>query len=190
MNAGNFIINSFLVTDKSSIKYDSKSNLTENQMDHISNYVESKKLGAQATENKNNTPTKENPKSPSLSLRKKVSIHFKGKMKKANILNSDSSVQATSNNEKKSVFDVRFIEDEKTKINHQKTPSIESKKSATETSFNQEPKTTSSSDSKHSNDRKMSIAGNRKDHVNDKKLRKSHSVSPERGKHHLNEDGK
>lgn len=131
-------------------------------------------------------------KSPRLSLRKKVSIHFKGKSKKTNNLNSDSSIiPNSSNNEKKhSIFDVRFLDTDKNKISHQKTPSLESRKSTTEMSYNQEPKTTSSSESKHSNDRKMSISGNRKDHLNDKKLRKSHSVSPDRGKHHMHEDGK
>lgn len=182
------IIFVIFLTDKSNIKYDSRSNLTENKLEHVSNYVESKKSDTQPVENKNTTQPKENPKSPSLSLRKKVSIHFKGKLRKNN--NSDSSAQTANNNEKKSVLDVRFSDTEKNKISHQKTPSIESKKSTTETSFNQEQKTTSSSESKHSNEKKMSISVNRKDHLNDKKNRKSHSVSPERGKHHMHEDGK
>lgn len=75
-------------------------------------------------------------------------------------------------------------------MNHQKTPSVDSKKSTTEINFNQDPKTTSSSESKHSNDKKMSISGNRKDFFNEKKLRKSISVSPDRGKQLLHEDGK
>lgn len=181
------------VTDKLNIKFESKSNICDvTSLDRISNEEEGKtKLDSQSTkELKNCTKGKENLKSPSMSLRKKVSIHFKGKMKKTNNMNSDSSIPNSSNNEKKqSTFDVRFMDQDKNKINHQKTPSIDSKKSTTETSYNQEPKTTSSSESKHSNEKKMSISV-RKDNLSERKLRKSVSVSPERGKHHMHEEGK
>lgn len=183
----------YSVTDKITIKFGSKSNICDGtSLDHISNGEEANtKLESQSIQDqKNNTQSKENVKSPSMSLRKKVSIHFKGKMKKTNTMNSDSSIPNSASNEKKqSIFDVRFVDQDKNKINHQKTPSIDSKKSTTETSYNQEPKTTSSSESKHSNEKKMSICG-RKDNLVERKLRKSVSVSPDRGKHHLHEDGK
>lgn len=184
---------SFLVADKLSIKFGSKPNICDiTSFERNSNEEEvNTKLDTQtAQENKNNSQSKENLKCPNMSLRKKVSIHFKGKMKKANNVTSDSSISTAANNEKKqSSFEVKFLDKAKNKITHQKTPSIDSKKSTTETSFNQEAKTTSSSESKHSNEKKMSISGSRKDIFNEKKLRKSHSVSPERGKH-LHEDGK
>lgn len=178
----------FFIADKLTDKYSSKTNICDGvSFEHISNVdAVNTKLDLQTTlDNKNNSQTKDEQKCP-ISLRKKVSIHFKGKVRKTN--NSDPSVLNSTNDKKQSVFDVRFIDKEKNRMNHQKTPSIDSKKSTTETSFNQEPKTTSSSDSKHSNDKKMSISGNRKDY--EKKLRKSNSVSPERGKQNLHEDGK
>lgn len=178
------------LTDKLNIKFGSKSNICD--VDRVSNEedVNTKPDSQPSQEYKNSAQNKENLKSPSMSLRKKVSIHFKGKMKKTNNMNSDSSIPNSSNNDKKqSMCDVRFMDQDKNKTNHQKTPSIDSKKSTTETSYNQEPKTTSSSESKHSNEKKMSISG-RKDNLSERKLRKSVSVSPERGKHHLHEEGK
>lgn len=183
----------FSVTDELNIKFGSKSNICDvTSSEHISNEQDgSVKFNSPTIpENRNNSQVKEKVKSPILSLRKKVSIHFKGKTKKTNNLISDFTIPNSPNNEKKnSIFDVRFIDKDKNKISHQKTPSMESKKSATETNYNQEPKTTSSSESKHSNERKISISGNRKENLTEKKLRKSHSVSPDRGKHQLHEDG-
>lgn len=72
------------------------------------------------------------------------------------------------------------------KAAHQKTPSIESRMSTTETS-NQEPKTPTSSDSKTSNERKNF---RREDSNCEKKGRKSVSVSPDRNRHvHVKEEG-
>lgn len=63
---------------------------------------------------------------------------------------------------------------------HQKTPSIESKKSTTETSNNAEPKTPNSSESEKKKEAKKE----------EKKSRKSVSISPDRARHvHLMHDG-
>lgn len=127
-----------------------------------------------------------------MNIKRKVSIHFKGKKDKNKKLSLDSSElfkPKTVNDKKHSLFDIKFNDSSKqTKINHQKTPSCESKKSTTETS-NVDGKTGSSSDSKTSNcDKKNSITVERKD--NEKKVRKSVSVSPDRSKHvHVKEDG-
>ncbi|KAJ8984040.1 hypothetical protein NQ317_012264 [Molorchus minor] len=136
-------------------------------------------------------PTHQEVKSPKLSIRRKVSIHFKGKKEKNKKVsldtNSDPSKPKTPNEKKHSLFDIRFSDKEKNKA-HQKTPSIESKKSTTETS-NQEPKTPTSTDSKISNEKRTIGIGEKKE-GGEKKIRKSQSVSPERSKHvHLKDEG-
>ncbi|VEN42635.1 unnamed protein product [Callosobruchus maculatus] len=125
-------------------------------------------------------------KSPKLTLRKKVSIHFKGKKDKTKKPPPESSDTSTPKAEKKQLFDVKFSEKDKDRAkavaaNHQQTSSIESsRKSTTET--NQEPKTPTSSDSKTSNEKKTESEKS--------KGRKSTSVSPERSKHvHLKDEG-
>ncbi|CAH2005749.1 unnamed protein product [Acanthoscelides obtectus] len=125
-------------------------------------------------------------KLPKLTLRKKVSIHFKGKKDKTKKQSTESSDTSTTKTEKKQPFDVKFAEKEKekttkaTSASHQKTPSIESRKSTTENA-NQEPKTPPTSSS--SGEKRIGEAERSKG-------RKSTSVSPERSKHvHLKEEG-
>jgi hypothetical protein len=104
-------------------------------------------------------------KSPKLSIRRKVSIHFKGKR--------DKSVKTTE--KKHSIFDIKFSNPLEPK--HQKTPSLESRKSTTDA----EPKTPTSSDSKTGSERKK---------VEEKKQRKSASVSPDRKHVHVKDEKK
>lgn len=140
-------------------------------------------------------------KSPKLSIRRKVSIHFKGKKdKNAKPKNLDAievvKPTKTLSSERKSIFD-KFTQDKKL---HQKTPSVESKKS----DGGMEPKTSTSSDSKNSNqksssaetkgsdmknDRTMSLPAFPESKAVDKKQRKSTSVSPDRKHVHMKEDG-
>lgn len=141
-------------------------------------------------------------KSPKLSIRRKVSIHFKGKKdKNAKAKNLDTievvkTPKTTSAPERKSIFD-KFIQDKKL---HQKTPSIESKKS----DGGVEPKTSTSSESKTSNQKSSSAETKASDMKNDnrtmslpafteakaveKKQRKSTSVSPDRKHVHMKEE--
>lgn len=139
-------------------------------------------------------------KSPKLSIRRKVSIHFKGKKdKNAKNKNLDAievvkTGKTTPVPERKSIFD-KFTQDRKL---HQKTPSMESKKSET----GAETKTTSS-DSKNSNQKSSSAETKTSDIKNDrtmslpafpdaktveKKQRKSTSVSPDRKHVHMKEE--
>ncbi|KAJ8931384.1 hypothetical protein NQ314_015709 [Rhamnusium bicolor] len=119
------------------------------------------------------------------------------KTKKVNVDSSPEVAKPKTPGEKKhSLFDIRLNDGdknknkEKIKISHQKTPSVDSKKSTTETS-NQEPRTPTSSDSKVSNDKKNFSTNERKDISSEKKMRKSVSVSPDRNKHvQLREEGK
>ncbi|XP_023310807.1 uncharacterized protein LOC108904616 isoform X2 [Anoplophora glabripennis] len=132
-------------------------------------------------------------KLPKLSIRRKVSIHFKGKKEKAKKLSgADSTPESpkprTPGEKKGSIFDIRFGDKDKEKARapYQKTPSVESRMSTTETS-NPEPKTPTSTDSRTSNEKRNL---RREDSACDKKNRKSVSVSPDRNRHvHLKEEG-
>lgn len=133
-------------------------------------------------------PKKPETKSPRLSIRRKVSIHFKGKKDK-NPKPPEQPKPKNSVSERKSLFE---------KIDrklHQKTPSLESKKSDVE------PKTPSSDSktSKTSGDPKSSSSG--PDVPKDRtmslpnftdgkpKQRKSTSVSPDRKHVHMKDEG-
>ncbi|XP_064214301.1 pre-mRNA-splicing factor CWC22 homolog isoform X2 [Tribolium castaneum] len=124
----------------------SKTNLLEltNSSDLISSENEENlKFQTSKTENT------EEKKSPKESFRRKVSIHFKGKKEKKN-----------------SIFDIKFGASEP---KHQKTPSVESRKTP-------EPKTSSS--------------GSEKKKPEEKKARKSVSVSPDRKHVHVKDEKK
>ncbi|XP_060533186.1 uncharacterized protein LOC132706101 isoform X2 [Cylas formicarius] len=165
-------------------------------------------LKTTATKEKGKKSEENQPKSPKLSITKKVSIHFKGKkekekMKKAALENEakNNVKYARQDSKKSSIFDLRFGNDasrekteakdqpshakqksaDKSKQLHQKTPSMESRKSATEAS-NFEPKTPTSTDS---SDKKTLPNGKTQEakKENERKSRKSTSVSPDRGKH-------
>lgn len=99
----------------------------------------------------------------SLSIRRKVSIHFKGK--------KDKSLKP-NDSKRHSFFDIKFGEPK-----HQKTPSLESKKSTTDA----EPKTPTSSESK---------TGSEKKKIEEKKQRKSVSISPDRKHVHVKDEKK
>lgn len=191
---GSIVIH-FNVTDASATvtKSASRSNLLETQT--ASENEENLKFKTTKIDEKSVEDAKvDSAKPPSkLSIRRKVSIHFKGKKDKNKKLSLDSSAEMFKpkvvNDKKHSLFDIKFNENTKQKtVSHQKTPSAESKKSTTETS-NLDGKTGSSSDSKTSNcDKKNSIVVERKD--GEKKARKSVSVSPDRIKHvSVKEDG-
>ncbi|KAL1500837.1 hypothetical protein ABEB36_006268 [Hypothenemus hampei] len=147
----------------------------------------------------------EQVKLPKMSLTRKVSIHFKGRKEKqrlkklALVANNSENTPKTPSSGSKSVPKSSFFDFKTTsespkdkacstpkckekaiKQLHQKAPSIESKKSTTETS-NFEPKTPNSSESD-----KKNPAGKK----DEKKVRKSTSVSPDRAKHvHVIHDG-
>lgn len=174
-------------------KSDSKSNLIE----PVKNEPETSK--SETVEAKVEESKKEDK---SLSIKRKVSIHFKGKKEKSlkSKLDAIEVVKPTKSGIEKrlSIFDLRFDR----KGQHQKTPSMESKKSEA----NQEAKTPTSSDSKASKtssssdvktpeikpERTMSLpncdAKNGESKV-EKKVRKSISVSPDRKHVHMKEDG-
>lgn len=125
-------------------------------------------------------PEKPDAKTPKLSIRKKVSIHFKGKKEKNKLsYSSDSSIPKTPNERRGSIFDARF----NAKTSNQKIPSVDTQKSVVD--GNAEPKTPSSSDSKNSSDKKS----DKKESGSEKKSRKSVSVSPDRKHVHVKEDG-
>ncbi|XP_045468153.1 uncharacterized protein LOC123676344 isoform X2 [Harmonia axyridis] len=110
------------------------------------------------------TPKKEDKQK--MGLRKKVSIHFRGKKEK-----QKKSLEVPTNTLKKisPVRDKKTQEETKTekmKISHQKTSSKDSNK------------TTSESDSKNNPDSRRTVEKNE----NEKKQRKSASVSPDRKK--------
>lgn len=131
-------------------------------------------------------------KTPKLSIRRKVSIHFKGKKERAKKMGGDNTPESpkprTPGEKRGSIFDIRFSDKdkEKARLSYQKTSSIESRMSTTETS-NAEPKTPTSTDSRTSNEKKNV---RREDSTCEKKNRKSVSVSPDRNKHvHLKDEG-
>ncbi|CAG9772726.1 unnamed protein product [Ceutorhynchus assimilis] len=137
------------------------------------------------------------PKSPKMSITRKVSIHFKGKKEKEKLKklatgggsseSKSTSSKSAQEGRKSSVFDFKIKDkpesppkskDKNDKVaHHQKTPSIESKKSTTETS-NFDPKTPNSSES----DRKT-VMDKKESKKEERKSRKSQSVSPDRVKH-------
>ncbi|XP_066251772.1 uncharacterized protein [Euwallacea similis] len=137
----------------------------------------------------------EKVKLPKMSITKKVSIHFKGKKEKDRLkklaiggCDPNASVSKPSATTPKPSIIVDSIKPDPSSpkpkerinkhVNHQKTPSIESKKSTTETS-NVEPKTPNSSESDKKKEPKKE----------DKKARKSVSISPDRVRHvHLMHD--
>ncbi|XP_044261609.1 uncharacterized protein LOC123009394 isoform X2 [Tribolium madens] len=98
------------------------------------------------------TDNPEEKKSPKESFRRKVSIHFKGKKEKKN-----------------SIFDIKLGASEP---KHQKTPSLESRKTP-------EPKTSSSgSEKKKPEEKKASVSPDRKHvHVKDEKRHRKHRKS-------------
>ncbi|XP_057651088.1 uncharacterized protein LOC130890783 isoform X2 [Diorhabda carinulata] len=165
----------------------SKTNLLDlTSSDHISSENEDK-LKAATNEKADTKYSKsiqmsgKSQKSPKLSIRKKVSIHFKGKKEKnKNSYSSDSSIPKTSTERKGSIFDAKFSD--RGKIVHQKPPSSDTQKSITET--NARPKTPTSSDSKNSTEKKSQV----KETSIDKKLTKSTSVSPDRKHVQLKDD--
>ncbi|XP_050512489.1 uncharacterized protein LOC126888355 isoform X2 [Diabrotica virgifera virgifera] len=173
--------------DKSNQQSGSKTNLLDlTSSEHVSSENDEKlKSKTEKQEEKNSKKTEEpipKPKSSKLSIRKKVSIHLKGKKEKNKLsYSSDSSIPKTPNERRSSILDVRF--NDKDKIVHQKTPSLETQKSITET--NNEPKTPSSSESKNSSDKKS----DKKETGSDKKSRKSTSISPDRKHVQLKEEG-
>lgn len=178
----------------------SKSNLLEaGQQEQATNEnEENSKVKPAKTEEKVEETKKPEvvQKSPKLSIRRKVSIHFKGKKdKNAKPKNLDAIevVKPTKpSSERKSIFD-KFTQDRKL---HQKTPSVESKKS----DGGIEPKTSTSSDSKTSNQKSSSTSSDMKNDRTmslpafpeakgvEKKQRKSTSVSPDRKHVHMKED--
>ncbi|CAG9853531.1 unnamed protein product [Phyllotreta striolata] len=154
-------------------KFGSKTNLLElTSSEHVSSENEAK---PEKTDGK----TTEKPRAePKLSIRKKVSIHFKGKKEKNKLSNgSDTSASKTPNERRGSMFDVRFSD----KPTHQKTSSNDTQKSTGD--IHVEPKTPSSSDSKNS-DKKS----DKKESGSDKKSRKSASTSPDRKHVHVKDD--
>ncbi|XP_018323612.1 uncharacterized protein LOC108735892 [Agrilus planipennis] len=154
-------------------------------------------------ETKPETKPPEETKTPKLSIRRKVSIHFKGKKDKKNQsqinVNTDSKPPSGGETKKSPFFDIKF----QTELKNDKkaTPKLEPK------TPNVEPKTPTSADSKCStgenknstcdtkssnSDPKASSGeqksltpnGETKDgKTNDQKQRKSSSASPEHGKH-------
>ncbi|CAH1164779.1 unnamed protein product [Phaedon cochleariae] len=145
---------------------------------------ENLKFKTTKTQNSDSEKPKEEAKSDKLSIRKKVCIHFKGKKDRSKkpFFNSDSSIPKTPDERKHPLWNSRD------KIAPPETPSTESRK------FVLEPKTTSSSDSKTSNDKKIGqlekkdSGSDKKESGNEKKTTKSSSASPERKHVQLKED--
>ncbi|KAI4454503.1 hypothetical protein MML48_9g00009089 [Holotrichia oblita] len=133
-------------------------------------------------------------KTPKLSIRRKVSIHFKGKKDKKNKSLDQLDVKTAPIPEKKhSLFDIKFTTTEsKQKDNLQKTPSVDSKKNFIENGL--DVKVSPAPDSKrNSNECKPpeNASGVDTPKIQDKKSGgKSASVSPERKHVHVKEDGK
>lgn len=202
----------FCVSDDSKTKTDtemcnSKSNLLDDKKDATaSENEEHLKLKPPKVEEGKIEEIKKTAKSPKLSIRRKVSIHFKGKKDKNPKPKSSDAIDVvktkTPAEKRHSIFDIKFDK----KQPHQKAPSAESKKSET----NLEPKTPTSSDSKTSKnsepkssssdvktpetkiDRTMSLPNYEtkmpEGKVAERKTRKSVSVSPDRRHVHMKED--
>lgn len=186
----------------------SKSNLLDNEKKEAtaSENEDHSKLKPPKVEEGKIEEIKKTDKSPKLSIRRKVSIHFKGKKDKNPKPKSSDAIDVIKTKmpteKRHSIFDIKFDR----KPLHQKTPSMESKKSET----NLEPKTPTSSDSKTSKnsepksssseiktpetktDRTMSLPNceTKTPEVKpvEKKTRKSVSVSPDRRHVHMKED--
>ncbi|KRT86224.1 hypothetical protein AMK59_1077, partial [Oryctes borbonicus] len=140
-------------------------------------------------------------KTPKLSIRRKVSIHFKGKKDKKNKSLDQLDMKTAAPAEKKhSLFDIKFTTTEnKQKENLQKAPSVDSKKNSIENGL--EMKTSTTPDSKrNSNEAKIpglegkpaeTIPGSDNSKPQEKKGgAKSASASPERKHVHVKDDGK
>ncbi|XP_076256716.1 uncharacterized protein LOC143194050 isoform X3 [Rhynchophorus ferrugineus] len=160
----------------------------------------SKPDGKDKEKKSDNDKKKDNQtKSPKLSITRKVSIHFKGKKEKEKLkklAQENGTPEVKSNGSKTvqegrkpSLFDFRSNNDsnkEKAdvstpKMKHkqfQKTPSIESRKSTTETLI-AEAKTPTSLDG----DKKTAERREKDSKRDDRKGRKSLSISPDRAKH-------
>ncbi|KAJ8916608.1 hypothetical protein NQ315_000253 [Exocentrus adspersus] len=174
-------------------KAGSKTNLLDlTSSEHVSSENE-ENLKFKTSKPENGEPAKlddkpQEVKSPKLSIRRKVSIHFKGKKEKAKKAKEEAAAASaasetprTPGERKSSIFDLSFGSRDKDK-QRVKTPSAESRVSTTETS-NQEPKTPTSTDSKTSNERMNSKR-------EEARTRKSASVSPERSRHvHVKGEG-
>ncbi|XP_074031976.1 uncharacterized protein isoform X2 [Leptinotarsa decemlineata] len=132
--------------------------------------------------------SKDDMKSPKMSIRKKVSIHFKGKkgQNKNLLYGSEPIIPKTPPERKMSIFE-RFNDKDKNKSTNPKTPTLETRKSVVES--NAEPKTTSSSESKSSSEKRNSIATEKKDKGLEKKIGKSRSVSPDRKHVQVKDEG-
>lgn len=212
-NPDNYINNS-LSTNTDKIKKselcNSKTNLLEVNSEQVSSENE-ENLKFKTTKNekeedkpvkiessKKSDNKKPEGKTPKLSIRRKVSIHFKGKKDKKNKSLDQLDVKTSTPPEKKhGLFDIRFSSNE-SKQKDQKTPSVESKKNPSENGI--EMKTSSSSDSKrNSNEPKTPCIECKTPQENaqtpdpaksqEKKFTKSASVSPERKHVHVKEDG-
>ncbi|GJQ77956.1 hypothetical protein Trydic_g2317 [Trypoxylus dichotomus] len=140
-------------------------------------------------------------KTPKLSIRRKVSIHFKGKKDKKNKSLDQLDLKPSATPEKKhSLFDIKFTTTEnRQKESLQKTPSVDSKKNSMENGL--EVKTSITPDPKrNSNETKIpgiegklaeNIAGPDTAKTQEKKAgAKSASVSPERKHVHVKEESK
>ncbi|RZC33212.1 MIP-T3 domain containing protein [Asbolus verrucosus] len=149
--------------DKTPTLGGSKTNLLDLTSSELISSENEENLKFQTTKLETPKPPEEEKKIPKLSIRRKVSIHFKGKNK---------SLKSPTD-KKHSIFDIKFGSSDK----HQKTPSLESRKSTTDA----EPKTPTSSDSKTGSDRKK---------IDEKKQRKSTSVSPDRKHVHVKDEKK
>ncbi|XP_044763403.1 uncharacterized protein LOC123320226 isoform X2 [Coccinella septempunctata] len=123
---------------------------------------ENSQIKQEAQEKNSEEPPKKEEKQK-IGLRKKVSIHFRGKKEK-----QKKTLEIPTNTIKKHspVRDKKSTEEPKTKISHQKTSSKDSNK------------TTSESDTKNNTDSRKTVEKS----DNEKKPRKSASVSPERKK--------
>lgn len=125
-------------------------------------------------------------KSPKLSIRRKVSIHFKGKKDKNVKTEMTKATKTTPVAERKSIFDKFIMQDKK--LLHQKTPSMESKKSVDGDTKNQKSSSSETKTPDIKNDRTMSLPTFPETKTTDKKPRKSTSVSPDRKHVHMKEE--
>lgn len=131
-------------------------------------------------------------KAPKLSIRRKVSIHFKGKKDKKNKSLDQLDVKTAATPEKKhSLFDIKFTTTEsKQKDNLQKTPSVDSKKNFIENGL--DVKVSPAPDSKRNSNEVKTPCPENASGVDTPKIqdKKGASVSPERKHVHVKEDGK
>lgn len=140
------------------------------------------KTDTMRSDNTIKSDNKKNESKPKLSIRRKVSIHFKGKKEK-NKLKAEKLAEQKNEEKKKMLL--------------LKTPSMESKKSTIE--LLSDPKTPTSSDKKSSSvteqrsstsDKNTSDKEKTSGSSKDKKQRKSSSVSPDRKHVHVKDEKK